>query len=250
MEHRLDGRVAVVTGAAGGLGREICRVLGSSGAAVVPVDIVGDVAGESILQADVGTDSGTRAMVRAALDRHGRLDILVLNAGAQHVAPVDAFPEDEWDRLLAVMLKGPFLAVKHAWAALTARPGGRVVFTASSSSFLAEPFKAAYISAKHGVLGLMKTVALEGGPFDLTANAVAPGLMMTELIERQLPEQMELRGASREEVIDTWVSCNAIKRPVETQEVANVVAFLASPAASGITGATIPVELGELINGG
>jgi 3-hydroxybutyrate dehydrogenase len=245
MDCSLEGRVAIVTGAAGGLGAEICAVFREQGAVVVPVDVRGD----GMVIADVGGDAGNRAMVEVALERHGRLDVLVLNAGAQHVSPIDAFAEEEWDRLLNVMLKGPFLAVKHAWPPLTSKPGGRVVFTASSSAFVAEPFKAAYISAKHGVLGLMKAVAIEGGRFELTSNAVAPGLMMTDLIERQLPEQMRVRNMSREEIIDMWVSGNAIKRPVETREVANTIAFLASPAASGITGATVPVELGELANG-
>ena len=246
MDTRLDGRVAVVTGAAGGLGAEICAVLREQGAEVLPVDLGGD----GMFHADVGSDEGNRGMVEAALERYGRLDILVLNAGVQHVSPIDAYPEKEWDRLLNVMLKGPFLAVKHAWASLTARPGGRIVFTASSSSFAAEPFKVAYIAAKHGILGLMRAVAVEGGPYDLTANAVAPGLMMTQLIERQLPQQMQARGVSREEIIEGWVGANAIKRPVETREVANTIAFLASPASSGITGAAVPVELGELINAG
>jgi 3-hydroxybutyrate dehydrogenase len=245
-DTRLDGRVAIVTGAAGGLGGDICAMLRGQGAEVVPVDL----AGEGVVAADAGSDQGARAMVEAALERHGRIDILVLNAGTQHVSSIDAYDEAEWDRLNNVMLKGPFLVVKHAWNELISRPGGRVVFTASSSSFTAEPFKVAYIAAKHGVLGLMRAVAVEGGPYDLTANAVAPGLMMTPLIERQLPEQIKARGVSREEIIDGWVAFNAIKRPVETHEVACAVAFLASPAASGITGATLPVELGELINAG
>jgi 3-hydroxybutyrate dehydrogenase len=246
MDCSLDGRVAVVTGAAGGLGARISEALRREGALVVPVDQRGD----DVVHADVGSDEGTRSMVATALELHGRLDILVLNAGTQFVSPVCEFPEEQWDRLIDVMLKGPFLAVKHAWPALTERSGSRVVFVASSSSFVTEPYKAAYNSAKAGILGLMRTVAVEGGPFELTSNAVAPGLMMTELIERQLPEQMRVRGCSREEIIEGWVSVNAIKRPVETSEVADVVAFLASPAASGITGATVPVELGELINGG
>lgn len=241
-ENAAGRRVAIVTGAGGGLGAEICRVLKEADLAVLPVDI----AGENVLAADVGTADGNRRMVEKALEQYGRLDVLVLNAAVQYVAPLPDFPVEEWDRLMDVVLKGPFLAMKYAWSALTAQPGGRIIVTASTSSFVAEPYKPAYISAKHGILGLVRAAAVEAGPHGLTVNAVAPGLMITGLIEGQLPNQMRVRGCSREEVIAAWTAAQAIKRPVEVREVANMIGFLASPASSGITGACIPVDLGQL----
>jgi 3-hydroxybutyrate dehydrogenase len=236
----LSGRVAIVTGAAGGLGASICDVFRRSGAEVVAVDLAGD----GILRADVATDEGNRRAVEEALARHGRLDTLVLNAGVQHMAPIAEFPEAEWDRLMGVMAKGPFLTMKHAWRHLTARPGGRIVVTASGSSFFGEAYKSAYVAAKHAVAGLVKVAALEGGEAGLTANAVAPGWMRTPLVERQLADQMRLNGLSREEVIPTMVQRHGVKRFVETEEVALLIAFLASDLSSGMTGSIVPVDLG------
>jgi 3-hydroxybutyrate dehydrogenase len=237
---RLAGKVAVVTGAAGGLGVSICETFEREGATVVPVDVQGDA-----LHLDIGTDAGNRAMVDAALERHGRLDVLVLNAGAQHVAPIAEFPEREWDRLFDVMVKGPWLAMKHAWPHI-ARPGGRVVATASGSSFIAERYKSAYVSAKHAVLGLVRVAALEGGPLGMTANAVGPGWMRTPMVENQLAEQVRLHGRSREEIVESMVDRHPVKRFVEPSEVASAIAFLASAEASGINGSFIPVDLGTL----
>jgi 3-hydroxybutyrate dehydrogenase len=237
---RLKDKVAVVTGAAGGLGVSICEVFEREGARVVPVDVQGNA-----LRLDVGSDEGNRAMVDEALARHGRLDALVLNAGAQHVAPIPEFPEHEWDRLFDVMVKGPWLAMRHAWPHL-ARPGGRVVVTASGSSYIAERYKSAYVAAKHAVLGLVRVAALEGGPLGMTANAVGPGWMRTPMVENQLAEQMRLHGRSREEVIESMVDRHPVKRFVEPEEVASTIAFLASDEASGINGSFVPVDLGTL----
>lgn len=241
---RLSGKVAVVTGAAGGLGATLCEVLREEGAEVVGVDVAGD----GVLHLDIGTDEGNRDMVDDVLGRHGRLDVLVLNAGVQHLAPIGEFPEAEWDRLFCVMVKGPFLAMKHGWRALTERPGGRIVVTASTSSFIGEAYKSAYVAAKHAVLGLIRVAAIEGGPLGLTANAVAPGWMRTPMVENQLASQMELHGRSRDDVMATMVGRQPVKRFAETEEVARTIAFLASDAASGINGACVPVDLGTLVS--
>lgn len=238
----LGGRVAVVTGAGGGLGRSICEVFEREGAEVVAVD----VQGEGYLAADVGSAQGNQLMIETALERHGRLDTLVLNAGIQHMAPIPEFPVEQWDLLMDVMVKGPFLAIKHAWPHLTNKPGGRIVATASGSSFIAEKFKSAYIAAKHAVAGLIKVAALEGASLGLTANAVAPGWMMTPLIEAQMADQMRLNGMSRDELVASWMAQMPVDRPVETIEVAEMIAFLASDRASGVNGAIIPVDLGLL----
>jgi 3-hydroxybutyrate dehydrogenase len=240
----LDGRVAIVTGAGGGLGRAICDVFRREGAEVVAVDL----AGERCEHLDVGTDAGTARMVQLALERHGRLDALILNAGVQFMAPLAEFPEEQWDRLMAVMAKGPFLAIKHAWPALTERPGGRIVVTASGSSFIGEKYKAAYVAAKHAVAGLVKVAALEGAAHGLTANAVAPGWMMTGLVERQLADQERLNRRPREEIVASWLARSPVERAVDPNEVAETIAFLASPRASGINGAVVPVDLGLLVN--
>jgi 3-hydroxybutyrate dehydrogenase len=237
----LEGRIAVVTGAAGGLGSSICDVFEREGATVVPVDLHGD----GCFRADVGTRDGNRSMIDEALRRHGRLDTLVLNAGLQYMAPIEEFPEAEWDRLFDVMVKGPYFAIQAAWPHLVERPGGRIVATASSLAATAEEFKAAYVAAKHAVVGLIKVAALEGGAHGLCANAVAPGLMWTGLMEGQLEDHMRLRDLTRAQVVERVMLLTPV-RAIETQEVAELIAFLASDKASGISGACIPVDLGLL----
>jgi 3-hydroxybutyrate dehydrogenase len=242
MSRELEGRVAVVTGAAGGLGSAVCDVFSREGAHVLPVDVQGD----GCFAADVGTAEGTAAMVEEAVASFGKLDTLVLNACFQYLAPIDEFPESQWDRLFDVLVKGPHLAIKAAWAHLTERPGGRIVITASALSVIGEEYKAAYVSAKHAVVGLTKVAALEGGPLGLCANAVAPGLMWTGLMEKQLQDQMRLRNLSREEVVERIEFFQPV-RAVTTHEVAELMSFLASDRASGISGTCIPVDLGLLI---
>jgi 3-hydroxybutyrate dehydrogenase len=240
----LEGKVAAVTGAAGGIGRSICDVLREHGAQVLAVDLAGD----DVFHADIGTEEGNRAMIDTAVERHGALDILVLNAGVQHDAPIDEFPVEEWDRLLDAMLKGPFLAIKHGWAQLTRQPGGRIVATSSGSAVFAEVNKAAYVSAKHGVWGLIKVAALEGAPHGLTANAVGPGWVRTPMAEKQIAARMEASGRGEDEVVADMVARHPVKRFVETREVAEVIAFLASPAASGISGELVSVDLAASVN--
>jgi 3-hydroxybutyrate dehydrogenase len=242
MQPSLHGRVAVVTGAAGGLGQVIRRVLAREGARIVAVDVVG----EGCDHLDVATEDGARRMVELAEARHGRLDVLVLNAGAQFMAPLAEFPTEQWDRLLGVMLTGPFLALKHGWPLLTREPGGRVIVTASTSSLVGEAFKPAYVSAKHGVAGLVKVAALEGARHGLTANAVAPGWMWTPMAEGQIDDQARLHGRSRDEVLESMMTHNPAGRMVKPEEVAEVIAFLAGERASGISGAVIPVDLASV----
>jgi 3-hydroxybutyrate dehydrogenase len=233
--------VAIVTGASGGLGTALCAVLHEHGAQVLGVDVVGD----GCFVADVGTSDGNRSMVEEAVRRFGRLDILALNAGTQFMSPISEFPEEQWDRLMNLMAKGPYLAMKHAWAHI-AHPGGRVLVTASASSFIAEAYKSAYVAAKHAVLGLVRTAALEAAPLGMTVNAVGPAWMRTPMVENQLADQMRLHDLPRDEVIELMLARMPVKRFVETREVAEVIAFLASDAASAINGAIVPVDLGLL----
>jgi 3-hydroxybutyrate dehydrogenase len=182
-------------------------------------------------------------MVEEAIQRHGRLDTLVLNAGAQFLAPIEEFPEREWDRLSDLMVKGPWIAIKEAWQHLIDAGSGRIVITGSSLSFTGEEYKAAYVAAKHGVTGLVKVAALEGGPHGIRVNAVAPGLMWTGLMEGQLRDQARLRRMSLEQLRERVEMFQPV-RAIETREVAEVVAFLASDRASGVSGTCLPVDLG------
>jgi 3-hydroxybutyrate dehydrogenase len=238
----LSGRVAIVTGAAGGLGSATVRALRQAGAAVVPVDVQGDDG----LIADVATAAGNRRMVDLAVERHGQLDILVLNAGAQAMNPIAGYAEADWDRLMNLMVKGPFLAMKFAWPQLTRQPGGRVIVTSSTAGLVGAPYKAAYVAAKHAVLGLVKVAALEGAGAGLTANAVAPGWMRTPLADNQIRDHMRLRGISGDEVIAGMMAEQPAGRFVDTTEVAGLITFLAGPGGSAINGACIPVDTGTL----
>ncbi|MFF0458595.1 SDR family NAD(P)-dependent oxidoreductase [Nocardia africana] len=236
----LEGRVALVTGASGGLGRAVVAELRGRGAAVYGADI----AGEGVFRADLSTASGNREMVAHVLESAGRLDILALNAGTQFLAPLDQFPDAEWDRLRMVMLDGPFFALKAAWPALTTSPGGRVVVTASPASFGGGNQKVGYAAAKHGVLGLVRTAALEGATLGLTVNAIAPGWMDTGLMRGQVEARALKAGLTVEEVVAGFRAAQPGDRFIEVAEVAAVVGFLASPAASAVNGVCIPIDLG------
>jgi 3-hydroxybutyrate dehydrogenase len=238
----LGGRVAIVTGAAGGLGGAIVQALRAAGARVVPVDLNGD----DCLIADVGTAEGNQRMVDVALERHGRLDMLILNAGAQAMNPIASYQEADWDRLMNLMVKGPFLAMKFAWPHLTSQPGGRIIVTSSTAGLVGAPYKAAYVAAKHGVLGLVKVAAIEGAAAGLTANAVAPGWMFTSLAENQIQDHVRLRGISRDEVIASMAAEQPAGRFVEVTEVASLITFLAGQGGSAINGTCIPIDTGTL----
>ncbi|HJV29240.1 MAG TPA: SDR family NAD(P)-dependent oxidoreductase, partial [Gaiellaceae bacterium] len=181
-------RVALVTGAASGIGKAIAERLAGEW----------NVHAVDLADGDLTTREGNRAVVDAALERFGRLDAVVANAGFQHVAPVEKFPEETWDALIAVLLTSPFLLAKYAWPALRESGEGRFVAIASAHSLTASPFKAGYVSAKHGVLGLVKTLALEGAAHGITASAVCPAYVRTPLVEQQIADQARARGVSEE----------------------------------------------------
>jgi 3-hydroxybutyrate dehydrogenase len=229
-------KAALVTGAAGGIGGAVVQRLESDGWSVHGVDLD---------DADLTTREGNRIVVEAALERFGRLDAVVANAGFQHVAPVEAFPEEQWDKLLALLLTSPFLLAKYAWRALGEHGDGRFVAIASTHSLTASPFKAGYVSAKHGVLGLVRTLALEGAELGITATAVCPCYVRTPLVEAQIDDQARAHGLPRERVLeDVILERQAVKRLLEPTEVADVVAFLLGPSGRGFTGSPVLVDLG------
>jgi 3-hydroxybutyrate dehydrogenase len=219
-------RNALVTGAAQGIGAAIVERLRADGWNVHGVDLA---------DGDLATREGNRAVVDAALERFdGRLDAVVANAGFQHVAPVRDFPEDRFDALVAVLLTSPFLLAKYAWDALAASGDGRFLAVASVHGLVASPLKAGYVAAKHGVLGLVKVLALEGAEVGISASALCPAYVRTELAEQQLAE----RGA------DDLLAPQAVKRLLDPAEVAAAAAWLLSPDARASTGTPLLLDLG------
>jgi 3-hydroxybutyrate dehydrogenase len=239
-------RGALVTGAASGIGRAIAERLEADGHRVLAVDLEPDEGGPGEpFAADLTTRDGNRGAVDAALERFGRLDVVVANAGFQHVAPIAEFPEDRWDGLIALLLTSPFLLARYAWGALERSGSGRFIAIASAHGLVASPFKAGYVSAKHGVLGLVKTMALEGADKGIAATAVCPGFVRTPLVEKQVADQAKAHGVPEERVLeDVILAPHAVKRLIEPEEVAGVVAFLAGPGGAAFTGAPVTMDLG------
>ena len=239
-------RVALVTGAASGIGRAITERLVGDGWAVLAVDLERSPEGPGEpFAADLTTREGNRASVDAALERFGRLDAVVPNAGFQHVSPVEEFDEDRWDALVALLLTSPFLLARYAWPALRASGDGRIVVVASVHGLVASPYKAGYVSAKHGVLGLVKTLALEGAADGILASAVCPGYVRTPLVERQVSDQARAHGIPEERVLeDVLLAPQALKRLLEPSEIADAVAYLLGPGGSLFTGAPLVMDGG------
>jgi 3-hydroxybutyrate dehydrogenase len=241
-----ERRAAIVTGAARGIGRAVAERLEHDGLQVLACDLEPDSDGPGLpYAADLSTREGNRGAVAAALERFGRVDAVVANAGLQHIAPVVDFDEDRWDQLIAVLLTSPFLLAKYAWPALRESGDGRFVVIASAHALAASPFKSAYVSAKHGALGLVKTLALEGAQDGITAVAVCPGYVRTPLVERQIADQAKAHGVPEERVLeDVILAPQAIKRLIEPEEVADAVAYLLGPGGRTMTGVPLTMDLG------
>jgi 3-hydroxybutyrate dehydrogenase len=183
--------------------------------------------------------------VDETLERFGRVDILVNNAGFQHINPIENFAEDTWEKMIAVMLTAPFLLTKYAWPSMQANKWGRVVNIGSVHSLRASPYKVGYISAKHGMVGLTRTTALEGAPHNITVNTVCPAYVRTPLVEAQIADQARTRGISESEVIEqVMLEPTAIKRLIEPEEIAALVLFLCSEYAGAATGVEWVMDLG------
>lgn len=244
-------KVALVTGAGSGIGKATAQALAREGAHVVVSDVqeearaVADGLDGSFLQADLSDRAAVRDLAARALEVRGAVDILVNNAGFQHVAPVEDFPEEVWVRMIQVMLVAPYQLIKYLVPGMKAKGWGRVINVSSLHGVVASPFKTAYISAKHGLMGLTKTVALEVARDGITVNAICPAYVRTPLVEKQIRAQAETHGISEDEVIDRiMLEPAAIKRLVEPEEVADLAVFLASDKARSMTGAAHLIDLG------
>lgn len=241
----LEGRRAFVTGAASGIGRACAERLARAGASVVVVDLDGEAAravagsiGGEAVQADLSDYAALDALEVEA-------DVVVNNAGLQHVAPVEEFPPEKFSLMLRVMLEAPFRIVRKALPRMYERGWGRVINISSIHGLIASPYKSAYIAAKHGLEGLSKVIALEGGPKGVTSNCICPAYVRTPLVENQISDQARTHGIPESEVVEKIMLTEpAIKRLIEPGEVAELVAYLCSPAASFINGASLTIDGG------
>ncbi len=245
-------KVAIVTGGASGIGLACAERLAADGMQVVIADVneatgrehARRLRGDFILS-NLAERKGCKQLVDETLRKHGTVHVLVNNAGYQHVSPIEDFPEDQWERMLALMLTAPFLLTRYCWPAMKKQKWGRVVNIASIHALVASPFKVAYICAKHGMIGLTRTAALEGGEHGITVNAICPAYVRTPLVDGQIADQAKANKISPEEVIEKiMLAPAAVKRLVEPQEVAGFVAYLCGDAAGTITGAALTMDLG------
>jgi 3-hydroxybutyrate dehydrogenase len=244
-ELDLTGRRALVTGGGSGIGAAVARRLGTAGAHVIVADVDGDRAGA--VAAECGGEpwqvdlADTAALASVALD----VDVLVNNAGIQHVARLEEFPPDRFAFMLRLMLEAPFLLIRAALPGMYARSWGRVINVSSAHGLRASPFKSAYVSVKHGLEGLSKVTALEGAAHGVTSNCVNPGYVRTPLVEAQIADQARVHGLPEERVVSEILLANeAVKRLIEPDEVADAVAYLAGPAAQSVTGTNLVIDGG------
>jgi 3-hydroxybutyrate dehydrogenase len=248
--------VFLITGASTGIGAATARQAAQAGYRLVLAArsadkleaLAADCGGSEralAVACDVTEWDQQQAMVAQALDAFGRLDVVVANAGVQHVAPVRDFPEDRWDAIVALLLTSPFLLAKHAWDALAAHGEGRFIAVASAHALAASPYKAAYVAAKHGVVGLVKTLALEGAESGIMATAVCPAFVRTPLVEAQIAAQAKAHGMSEDRVLEEVILApHAVKRLIEPSEVGEVVSFLSGPSGRAFTGVPVTMDLG------
>ncbi len=255
----LKGKSALVTGSTSGIGLGIARALAAQGANIT-INGFGEAAAiekeRSGMQKDFGVEvlyspadmtkpAEIAAMVQTSQQRFGSLDILVNNAGIQFVSPIEDFPIEKWDQIIAINLSAAFHAIRAAVPGMKSRKWGRIISTASAHSLVASPFKSAYVSAKHGLAGLTKTVALETATFGITCNCISPGYVWTPLVEKQIPDTAKARGMTEEQVKrDVILAAQPTKEFITVDEIADLAVYLCSDSAKAITGANLSIDGG------
>lgn len=254
-----ERRAALVTGSTSGIGLGIATAFAQAGMDVT-LNGLGDAAEieatRSRLERDCGVSvrydgadlmraDACAGMVEAAIGAFGRLDVLVNNAGIQHVSPIEDFPVDKYEAIVALNLSSAFHTIRAGMRVMKAARYGRIINIASAHGHVASPFKSAYVAAKHGVIGLTKTVALEGAAFNVRCNAISPGYVLTSLVENQIPDTMKARNMTREQVIkDVLLAAQPTKEFVKVEQVAGLALFLTTPAADEINGAALNIDGG------
>jgi 3-hydroxybutyrate dehydrogenase len=255
----LKGKTALVTGSTSGIGQGIAETLAGEGANIV-LNGFGRADEIEALRAKIAADHGVtvrydgadmtrpdtiEAMVKKAVAEFGAVDVLVNNAGIQHVAPIEEFPPEKWNAIIAINLVASFHTIRHALPAMKLRKWGRIINIASAHALVASPFKSAYVAAKHGIAGLTKTVALEVAQQGITVNAICPGYVLTPLVKNQIPDTARTRGITEEQVVkDVLLAAQPTKQFVTVDQVAAIARFLASNDAASITGALLSVDGG------
>jgi len=255
----LKRKAAIVTGSTSGIGLAYARAFAKEGANIV-LNGFGDAAAIEKERAGIESEFGVKAvyspadmtkpdevaaMIALSESTYGACDVLVCNAGIQFVAPVEEFPVEKWQQIIAINLTSAFLCMRAAVPGMKKRGWGRIISTASAHSLVASPFKSAYVAAKHGIAGLTKTIALETATHGITVNCISPGYVWTPLVEKQIPDTMKARNMTKEQVInDVLLDAQPTKEFVTVEEVAGIAVFLCSDAAKNITGANISVDGG------
>lgn len=248
----MQNKTAIITGASSGIGLAVSKKFAEEGANVVMADINEATGAEEakkmnalFVKSDLTKQEDCKELIDKAYNEHDRIDILVNNAGIQHVAPVEEFPEEKWNFIISLMLTAPFLLTKYAWPYLKVNNWGRIININSVHGLRASEFKSAYISAKHGLMGLTKTTALEGAPYGITVNSICPAYVRTPLVENQIKDQAKTHNISEDEVIEKIMLKKAfIKKLIEPSEVAEIASFFCKDAASTITGTSLTADCG------